>query len=676
MKCDEPVFEATQPADSGELPVSSRRRHESRLPVDRLLNHRYRVIRAIGAGGMGTVHLCEDEKLRRFVAIKQLFCEGEELAEERLLQEARALAQFGHPNVVSVYDLERGDQGQFLVMEYLAGRNAAVWVRSQPSVAEIIDVYRQAGEGLAAIHEAGFVHWDIKPQNIVVGDDGRVCVVDLGLASPHCQQARPAAVALNCRPSMLSDRRIEGTIDYIAPERQAGNGGDERSDQFSFAVSLAATLSLCPAGRIRRAGSCRAERQTFEQELLDRDVPRHVVEALIRATYWDPKKRFSDMRALLEAIALPLEPRSRPLIAPFVGSALAPSAGGQVRPERHRFSRLNALGGIAVALALTCWGANGVGPHPATPTAAPRLEGRAVASSITQRSTEDLTRISLAQPEREGSPRMGSMIKERDANSLGVYAEDAQKRRGREVSSRVRKSRVRKPSIRKKGLRKPQNYDLLGDRRGKFLFHYRKLSREWTLQIGDLRWESRDAKAAKHVLNRDSARIGAAYWDEEQGHLYIARHGGWVVQYALDGTSLVERNRIQSGIERPLHLSVRRIRDPIFSTLRDEDRQNTSAPVMLAVANTAEIEVWDLNLRRREASQKLDTAELHRLRWHGDDHLVVLAGGELINVALPSFRDAHFQCRLKQKREDGYFSAPAEVSDPPGLVRERYRFGF
>jgi serine/threonine protein kinase len=148
---------------------------------------RYKVIRQIGEGAMGVVWEAEDTSLSRRVALKFVRPEGADnrALRKRLLREARALAQVRHPNVVSVYDAGEADDEVCLVLELVIGTNARAWRNARPrGFDEIFAVWRQAAAGVAAVHRAGIVHRDIKPDNVLVADtDGRVLVGDFGLAT-------------------------------------------------------------------------------------------------------------------------------------------------------------------------------------------------------------------------------------------------------------------------------------------------------------------------------------------------------------------------------------------------------------------------------------------------------------------------------------------------------------
>jgi eukaryotic-like serine/threonine-protein kinase len=260
---------------------------------------RYVLLDRLGTGGAGAVYRAFDPELDRRVAIKLLLAgEGDAQHERRLLREARALARLSHRNVVAVYDVGRYDErdlgyelgtapadleiparGVFLVMELIGGLDLRQWLDAQNrSNAEIVDAFVQAARGLAAVHDAGLVHRDFKTRNARMGADGRVVVLDLGLARPV---------------SVIAQSEVVGTLPYISPEQRAGAPADARSDQFAFGVALHEALTgswphVPPdsAGR-KRAGA---------------SIPRCMQVAVERMLDERPERRFADMQAVASAL--------------------------------------------------------------------------------------------------------------------------------------------------------------------------------------------------------------------------------------------------------------------------------------------------------------------------------------------------------------------------------------
>ena len=246
-------------------------------PPEQIKLGRYHLLEMVGSGGMGIVWGAWDPELDRRVAIKLVKAELAP-ARERILFEGQALAKLSHPNVVPVYDVGVVDEQIYLVMEWVRGRNLRAYCREPRSVREIVALYRAAGEGLAAAHRAGLVHRDFKPDNAMIGDDGRVRVLDFGLART---EVRP-----DSDPGTSSDlTRGAGTPRYMAPEQAEGKQLTPAVDQYALAVALRESL----VGRHADGN--------------DADVPRWLGDIIGRATAVDPARRYPAMDDLLRALA-------------------------------------------------------------------------------------------------------------------------------------------------------------------------------------------------------------------------------------------------------------------------------------------------------------------------------------------------------------------------------------
>jgi len=277
---------------------------------------RYALVKRLGAGAQGTVWAAYDEKLDRRVAIKLLRDpEGDDRGARgaRLLREARSLARISHPNVVQVFEADQLDGGVFVVTEYVRGSTLGEWIEEHsPGPAEILRVFQAAGRGLAAAHAAGVIHRDFKPDNLLVGDDEIVKVVDFGLARADALGQNPEATstlerrlhAENAAPSKLTaDGSVLGTPVYAAPEQLRYGKSSEMSDQFSFAVVLFEALF----GKLPFAATTPVARMVkiVNGEVGDYDrggVGRSVERAVLRALSPTPTQRFPSMRHLLAAL--------------------------------------------------------------------------------------------------------------------------------------------------------------------------------------------------------------------------------------------------------------------------------------------------------------------------------------------------------------------------------------
>ncbi|MEO7730808.1 MAG: serine/threonine-protein kinase, partial [Kofleriaceae bacterium] len=240
---------------------------------------RFRIVRMLGVGGMGTVYLARDQSLDREVAIKVHHQRG---GADRLRREAVAMARLAHPHVVTVFEVGELGRRPFVVMEYIAGTTLRAWLREAPrGAAEILAAVVAAGEGLAAAHAAGLVHRDFKPENVMIGSDGRARVGDFGLARELDSQdlaapstsasastttppgtstttppgtptgaptkppsdapasgARRSTAASTPMRAMTQTGAVLGTPAYMAPEQFAGVPVDARADQFAYCVTV------------------------------------------------------------------------------------------------------------------------------------------------------------------------------------------------------------------------------------------------------------------------------------------------------------------------------------------------------------------------------------------------------------------------------------------------------
>jgi tetratricopeptide (TPR) repeat protein len=314
--------QSTPPASVGELStlLSPRRASDPEAPLPRgTAVGRYLVLERLGAGGMGVVYAAYDPELNRRVALKLLRTEALGLEAEAgrayLLREAQAMARVSHPHVVPVYDVGTFDGQVFLAMELVEARTVRQWLRDAPrSWHEVLDAFVQAGMGLAAAHSAGLVHGDIKPENLLVGQDGRVRVTDFGLA-------RTTAPG---KPGEDMPRVAGGTPAYMAPEQFSDGGrADVRSDQFSFCAALFEGLY----GERPFAGATMAELAQEVQAGRVRPVPRGTPvpswlhRVVLRGLEAEPGRRHASLEALLAALRN--DPAARRKRALQAGAGLA-----------------------------------------------------------------------------------------------------------------------------------------------------------------------------------------------------------------------------------------------------------------------------------------------------------------------------------------------------------------
>ena len=275
---------------------------------------RFNRLRFLGEGSMGMVYAAYDRALHRWVALKCLRAGLIHVpaARAQLIQEARAMARLSHSNVVRLYEVIEQHEQIVLVMEYIQGMRLLDWQRqSRRPRQEILRMYSEAAAGLAAVHSAGIVHRDFKPDNVLVGVDGKPRLVDFGLA-----WMRPSATTTEDTAPIPDDDAGEspmslvgalaGTPSYMSPEQYRCQPTDAKSDQFNFCASLYEALYCqLPFG----SGSIDELRQRVIEGLLaappvDAGVPHAILAVLRRGMASDPRDRFPSMSALLNALRI------------------------------------------------------------------------------------------------------------------------------------------------------------------------------------------------------------------------------------------------------------------------------------------------------------------------------------------------------------------------------------
>ena len=311
---------------------------------------RYRIEGKLGAGGMGAVYLAHDPDLDRRVAIKvlhsQVGANAQSAGAQRLLREAQAMARLSHPNVVTVHDVGVVGESLFVAMELIDGDDLRGWLKARPrSWREIVAAFVEAGQGLAAAHEAEIIHRDFKPDNVMVAKSGRICVGDFGLAAGARtpQVAATRAEGGDLTTSWLTSAgtltvpgAVMGTPAYMAPEQMVGGEITPSADIFAFCVALyealydqrpfagntvAAIYMSIGQGEIAAVGKGA------------RRAPRRLERLLRRGLALEPEDRPPSMVAVLAEL--------RPLVAPKALRRLA----------------LATIGAAAVATGVALWSA-------------------------------------------------------------------------------------------------------------------------------------------------------------------------------------------------------------------------------------------------------------------------------------------------------------------------------
>ena len=259
----------------------------------------YRIEGLLGEGGMGVVYRAFDPKLRRPVAIKLLPDLADAAARHRFQREARTVTALNHPHILTVYDVGEHDGRQYLVTELVDGGTLRSWAEADKrSSRQIVDVLVGVADGLATAHEAGIIHRDVKPENILIAKNGYAKLADFGLAKlfqPGAEPTSTRSVAIApTRPGMIA-----GTIGYMSPEQASGNPVDARSDIFSFGAVLYELL----AGQ--RPFSAKSDLEELQRivhgtpEPLGGEIPVRLRMVVEKALEKDPAERYQTAREMV-----------------------------------------------------------------------------------------------------------------------------------------------------------------------------------------------------------------------------------------------------------------------------------------------------------------------------------------------------------------------------------------
>jgi hypothetical protein len=307
----------------------------------------YEIVGPIGAGGMGEVYRARDTRLGRDVAIKVLPGEVSHTPERlhRFEQEAQLAGTLNHPNVLSVLDVGTHDHAPYLVTELLEGRSLREVLAAGPlSPRKAVEYAQQAAHGLAAAHERGVVHRDLKPANLFVTRDGRIKILDFGLAK--LTQVDPLDVADSRLSTNTAEGKVVGTIGYMSPEQVRGQTVDGRSDIFALGAVVYEMLS----GRRAFTGDTPADTMTAiltrDPEDLSRPglvVPQGLDRIVRRCLEKDPAERFQSAKD----VAFALEAES--------GTVQSAPGGAPVAPRRRWLQWAAVAALVALAAAAGAW---------------------------------------------------------------------------------------------------------------------------------------------------------------------------------------------------------------------------------------------------------------------------------------------------------------------------------
>jgi serine/threonine protein kinase len=326
--------------------------------IGKTLAH-YEILEKIGSGGMGEVFRARDTKLGREVALKILPAEMAADPERlrRFEREAKAVAALNHPNIVTIHSVEHAGGLHFLTMELVEGKTLAEQIpRRGLPLTRILELAVPLADAVSAAHERGITHRDLKPANIVIGEDGRLRILDFGIAKLREEEvpggrAAGEAAAETVKLPITGEGRILGTIPYMSPEQLQGLPVDARSDIFSVGIILYEMAT----GKRPFQGETSAD--LMSSILKDTpsplnepraDLPRHLGRIVRRCLEKDPKRRYQtarDLRTELEDLGRELA--SEELLASGTTAAR--------RPPRSRRGRVFAIAAVGALALLTIW---------------------------------------------------------------------------------------------------------------------------------------------------------------------------------------------------------------------------------------------------------------------------------------------------------------------------------
>ena len=259
------------------------------------INDRYQIIKSIGEGGMANVYLAYDTILDRDVAVKVLRGDlsNDEKFVRRFQREALNASSLSHPNIVEVYDVGDDNGQYFIVMEYIEGKNLKDLLkkRGKLTTSEVVDIMSQIADGLSVAHDSYIIHRDIKPQNIMILENGLVKITDFGIA-----------MAMNAT-QLTQTNSVMGSVHYLPPEQASGKGSTLKSDIYSMGILMYELLT----GKLPYRGDNAVEialkhlkepLPSIRDELPD--LPQSVENIILKSAAKNPKNRYNDAREMYE----------------------------------------------------------------------------------------------------------------------------------------------------------------------------------------------------------------------------------------------------------------------------------------------------------------------------------------------------------------------------------------
>jgi len=255
----------------------------------------FKITEVIGRGGMGVVYLARDTKLDRSIAIKSIPADlaGDSNARMRFRREAKLLASLNHPNIGAIYEIIEPDEGAgYLILEYVPGETLAQRIAREPlKLQQALSIGQQVAEAVSAAHEKGVVHRDLKPGNIKLTPDGRVKVLDFGLAKAAVSEGRSGET------TVTQAGRVIGTPAYMSPEQARSKPTDKRSDIWSFGCIMYEMLTghLPFEGETATDTLARIIEREPDWEVLPQETPENIRVLLCRCLEKDPRQRLRDI---------------------------------------------------------------------------------------------------------------------------------------------------------------------------------------------------------------------------------------------------------------------------------------------------------------------------------------------------------------------------------------------
>jgi serine/threonine protein kinase/tetratricopeptide (TPR) repeat protein len=358
----------------------------------------YRIISTLGSGGMGEVYSADDTILKRRVALKVLpsTVAADPERRARFEREAQTVASLNHPGIVTIYSVELSGDIPFLTMELVEGKPLSESIgRDGMPVRKLLPIAIAVADAMAAAHQRGVVHRDLKPANVMLTDDGRVKILDFGLAK---LKDFPGAAALHTTATQIAtgEGRILGTVAYMSPEQAEGQPVDARSDIFSLGILL---YELAVGERPFRGDTSLSVLTSILRDspmpITERNaaLPRELDRIVRRCLVKDPRGRYqsaADLRNDVEELKQEMESTVR---------ASGRTSATQSGPRSRRNLVMAAVAGVALVGAITgylLWSRAHSPPPPLNPAAAPAVNPRRIAVTVFENRTGDPSLDSLA----------------------------------------------------------------------------------------------------------------------------------------------------------------------------------------------------------------------------------------------------------------------------------------